>query len=535
MKHTAWQNRTAVILFTLTLVLFFIFFCYMFTNEQVSVFQLEQTHTYDSLIPTEYTTEQDDTAPAGVVKIYRIVLDPELSPESCLCFYVAHHDIAVYFDDVLVYQLMGAEDNRIGQNVSSNWCSVHVGEDHAGKNATVILTPLFEAAISKEPEFLLGSHYAIAMDVLGSELPLVILSSLCILLGLFVVAVSLYFSLVRKTENGGIIYLGLFSIAMSLWKITDLRCMPLLFPEFSMALGYISVGSLFLTGLSLLMYFRSLFAKQRQKPLLLVAICGSLICLSVLAMQLFGHSELRQNLIFSHILLIVSIVSIPLVALFNRIFYRDTGISRSWQMLILLLAGICLDLVIYYRNNDSGLMSFSIISFIAYMLTAFIKSVQESTRKAYTDIRTGLENRTRWNELMYSNTALPEPYGILFIDLNGLKKVNDTLGHDAGDRMIFQLSSILRNSLPRNSVICRWGGDEFTVLLTGVTRSMLDIQVQALFAAAADYNADHPELPIHFALGSALSSEHPGISRSELLRLADEDMYRNKQHWYAGK
>ena len=105
MKHTDWQNRTAVILFTLTLVLFFVFFCYMFTSEQVSVFQLEQTHTYDSLIATEYSTQPDDTAPAGVVKIYRIILDPELSPESCLCFYVAHHDIEVYFDDVLVYQL----------------------------------------------------------------------------------------------------------------------------------------------------------------------------------------------------------------------------------------------------------------------------------------------------------------------------------------------------------------------------------------------------------------------------------------------
>ena len=533
MKRIAWQDRAAVILFSLTIVLFFLFFIYMFTSEQVSVYHLEQTHTYTSLTGIECTIEQDETTPAGVVKVYRGILDPEFSRESCLCFNIAHHSIDVYFDDVLVYRLEGAEGNRIGKNVSSNWCSVHVGEEHSGKTVTVILTPMFEAAISKEPTFLLGSHYAIAMDVIVSELPLIILSSLCILLGLFVVAVSAYFSLGLKTGNGGMIYLGLFSISIGLWKLTDLRSIPLLFPDSSMAMGYISVGALFMTGLSLLMYFHTLFANHRQGLLLLLATAGSLVCLWVLGMQIFGGTEIRQNLVFSHALLITAIVSIPLAAVFNRIIYKDWGISRSWRLLGLLFVGIGLDLIFYYLNNDTGLLSFSIVSFIAYMLIVFIRSVQDSTRKAYTDTRTGLENRTRWNELMHSDTPLAEPYGIIFIDLNGLKKVNDTLGHDAGDQMIFQLSSILRNTLPRSSVICRWGGDEFAVLLPGVSRSKLDRLVEALFAAADSYNTEHPELPIHFSVGTALSSEHSGISRSELFRLADEDMYRNKQSWYA--
>jgi len=166
------------------------------------------------------------------------------------------------------------------------------------------------------------------------------------------------------------------------------------------------------------------------------------------------------------------------------------------------------------------------------MLIVFFRSMQESTRKAYTDSRTGLENRTRWNELMNDDTSLLEPYAIVVIDLNGLKQVNDTLGHEAGDQIIFQLSSILRNTMPRNSVICRWGGDEFTVLLTGVSRQKLDQRLESLLTAAAAYNAEHPELPIHFAVGAALSAEHRGISRTSLFQLADEAMYRCKQRWY---
>lgn len=160
-------------------------------------------------------------------------------------------------------------------------------------------------------------------------------------------------------------------------------------------------------------------------------------------------------------------------------------------------------------------------------------SVQNATRKTYTDSRTGLVNRARWAELMNNERSGTEPCAILMIDMNGLKQVNDTLGHDAGDEMISRLSDILRRTLPRRSVICRWGGDEFTILLTGVNREQLNQQTGRIVSAGEKYNAEYPELPIHFAVGAVLSSEHPGISRSELFRLADEEMYRDKKAWYA--
>lgn len=535
MKLSKRHDRFAVFLFSLTLILFLFFFSYMITCENLSIFQLEKTHDYTVLSNFEKSLEYDDSAPAGFVKVYRGILTPELASESCLCFYIGHHNVEVYFDNELVYYLTYAETNLIGQNVSSNWCSVHAGQAHAGNTVTVVLTPLFEDAINKEPVFLLGSHYSIAMDVIADELPLLVLSALCILLGLFVVAVSLYFRLILKADTGGIIHLGFFSISLGLWKIADLGAMPLLFPEYAMAFGYISVGALFLTSLILLTYFRTLFVNGKQGFLLLLSISTSLVCLYVLAMQVFGITEIRQNLIYSHILLIVTILSIPSAALFNKIMYKSWGIRRSWRLMTLLFVGIGLDLLFYYLNNGTGLMSFSIISFIIYMLIVFLKNVQESSRKVYTDSRTGLDNRTRWNELMNSETPLPEPYAIMVVDLNGLKQINDTLGHEAGDHMIFELSSILRNTLPRSSVICRWGGDEFAIMLTGINRTRLDSLVQSLVAAGKAYNTDYPELPIHFAVGTALSEEHPHISRNDLFRLADEDMYRNKQLWYAKK
>lgn len=535
MKQFKQYNRPATFLFTLTMAAFILFFLYMGTAERITVYRSEQTRGYSVITDVQTELISDSTAPVGVRKVYRWVLEPEQVQDSSLLFNIAHHDIQVYFDDILVYSLAGAEDNRIGTNVSSNWCSVYAGQEHAGQTVTVVLTPRFEAAMDKCPEFLLGSQSAVVIDVLSGEIPLLVFSSLCIVLGLFVFAVYLYFRHIIKTEAGGMNYLGLFSATLGLWKLVDLRSMPLLLPRHAMAFGYISVGALFLAGLCLLAYFRTLFAKEYQRPLLLLSCGGAILCLVVLAMQVLGIAEIRQNLVFSHILLIAAVMSVPLAALYSRIVYKSWGLHCSWKLMFLITVGIVLDLMLYYRNNGNGLMSFTIMGFIIYTLIVFLNTVQDTTRKAYTDSRTGLVNRIRWNELMSGDNSVPEPYAIVMVDLNGLKQVNDTLGHEAGDQMIFQLSNILRNTLPRSSVICRWGGDEFAILLTGVNRMQLDQHTEELFAAGERYNAEHPELPIHFAVGAALSAEHPGLSRTELFRLADEEMYRNKQLWYRQK
>jgi len=532
MKNATWQKRFAVILFSVTLVLFLSLFVYMIPSERVSVYQAENVRGYETVTDVQAELLTDSSAPAGVRKIYSWILEPAQVMGSSLLFNISHHHIDVYFDSELVYSLRSAQSNRIGRNVSSNWCSVYAAPERVGQRVTVILTPLFEAAVDKTPEFFFGSHDSVMADVVTGELPLLILSAVCVLLGLFVAAVSTYFRFALKSGSGGLIYLGIFSLSLGLWKITDLKAASLLFPEYSMVFGYISVGALFLTGLSLLMYFSTLFTARRNSLILLLSCGSSLVCLYVLAMQVFGITELRQNLAFSHMLLITAILSVPLTALLNRILYKAWSIHRTWRLLAVLFAGIGLDLLLYYKNNANGLLSFSILSFIIYTLIVFLQSVQESARKAYIDTRTGLENRTRWNELMHSDSPLPEPYAILLADLNGLKRVNDTLGHEAGDRLIYAFSSLLRDTLPRSSTLCRWGGDEFSALLTGISRPQLDKQIEKLFHSVESYNEEHPELPIHFAAGAALSAENPGVSRSELFHLADEDMYRNKQLWY---
>lgn len=113
----------------------------MGTSEQVSVYRAESPRGYGILTNVQTELVADDTAPVGVRKVYRWILEPEEVEGSSLVFNISHHNIEVYFDDTLVYGLSGAEGNRIGRNVSSNWCFVYVGPERTGQTVTVVLTP----------------------------------------------------------------------------------------------------------------------------------------------------------------------------------------------------------------------------------------------------------------------------------------------------------------------------------------------------------------------------------------------------------
>lgn len=97
---------------------------------------------------------------------------------------------------------------------------------------------------------------------------------------------------------------------------------------------------------------------------------------------------------------------------------------------------------------------------------------QAELTKAQLDPLTGLPNRGSFNAALHAefdkakadNTSL----GLMFIDLDKFKQVNDTYGHDAGDEVLVGAASRMRELLPKGAILARLGGDEFTVLLPGV-------------------------------------------------------------------
>ena len=146
------------------------------------------------------------------------------------------------------------------------------------------------------------------------------------------------------------------------------------------------------------------------------------------------------------------------------------------------------------------------------------------------DLLTGVMNRNEMNNQLDWLSNLPDgqrkPVGILFTDLNGLKRINDTQGHEAGDRLLRNAASTLMELFEPGNIY-RAGGDEFVVILTDILPQRLEELARELPLAASHY----PE--VSFAIGTSYEPDCRDVRRG--LAQADEKMYENKKRHYAAR
>ena len=151
---------------------------------------------------------------------------------------------------------------------------------------------------------------------------------------------------------------------------------------------------------------------------------------------------------------------------------------------------------------------------------------------SFTDQSTGLLNRRAFEEekARLSMSSLREDFAYVTADVNGLKTVNDNLGHAAGDELIQGAAECLRGCLGRYGDIYRIGGDEFAAMLY-LSPEQLENAVKALDEATARWSGKLvPELSI--SCGYATSREFPSENIAELGRISDERMYAAKEAHY---
>ena len=159
--------------------------------------------------------------------------------------------------------------------------------------------------------------------------------------------------------------------------------------------------------------------------------------------------------------------------------------------------------------------------------------VHQATRQQLTiDVVTGVLSRRGFEEKLESQFLLARRYGgafcVAMLDLDQFKAVNDRLGHAAGDKALQTLAQVITEEKRQTDVLCRFGGDEFVLLLPHTDRSAAAVVLERIrkrILAAPIV----PDQPVSISGGLAQFEGHETDSANELLRRADLAMYRAKQ------
>jgi diguanylate cyclase (GGDEF)-like protein/PAS domain S-box-containing protein len=205
----------------------------------------------------------------------------------------------------------------------------------------------------------------------------------------------------------------------------------------------------------------------------------------------------------------------------NHVLVRRDGLKRSIE-----------NTVAVTRDRDRGVTG-AVIAF--HDVSAARSRTLELTHMAQHDPLTHLPNRVLFNDRLAQALALAERQGnqlaVIFIDLDGFKKVNDSVGHEMGDKLLQSVAGRLIASVRRTDTVCRRGGDEFVILLSQVEHAQ-DAEFSArkiLRSLAAPHMIDNKSLDISASIGG---STYPcdGEDAETLLNKADTAMYEAKQH-----
>jgi len=155
---------------------------------------------------------------------------------------------------------------------------------------------------------------------------------------------------------------------------------------------------------------------------------------------------------------------------------------------------------------------------------------------SYHDALTGLYNRTYFErEVTDFEHQSESGIGVFAVDIDRLKFINDTLGHEQGDATLVRAAKVLQESFGENSTIARIGGDEFAVVVRGVTTNDMEAMYKRIHDTIQTENERLAEvaIPLEMSVGYAYSSDIDKSKRA-LLRDADNKMYREKLYRKAG-
>jgi len=222
----------------------------------------------------------------------------------------------------------------------------------------------------------------------------------------------------------------------------------------------------------------------------------------------------------------------------NREFIEDPGALKSKIVIPINYANKVVGGIVLYHKKGSRFDSSRVLEIILQELKVLMRIkwlYSETKYLAITDGLTGLYNRRYFQQTLDREFARSKryknPLSIALFDIDHFKLVNDTYGHQFGDKVIAEISKIIRNSLRKTDYVARYGGEEIVLILPETPIDQTLIPIERIRIKIQDHPFVHDGKPVQVTASCGLAGIEPDVTtHEELILRADKALYESKKN-----
>ena len=484
----------------------------------------------------------------GVLSIYYLL--PEMDADTSLVYRSKDVYTRVLVDEEILYETSVYESPFYNKSPGNLWNMLNVSSKYSGKCLEMQITMVYDTNAVTVDSLYLGDKADIIIGICDENAFGIVVSILLMLLGIVLVVMDFLPAYGRAKKRHGLWWVGLYALLTGLWGIIETNVMQFFVDDMRILQLMDNMLMVFST-VPLVLYIHSELGILQNKAMRVVTYLSASYGVICVGVQYSGVRDMHSMLAFTSVFSVTTDLLMCVWLILKCVKLKKSGSAVTNCFLItlgIILRSNCtvLETVRSLRADRLDRAGLIRVGMILLCICFAIGSQLETYRiveqglkfdlvskLAYSDGLTGLGNRTAYLEALDTYKKICKEFkqlGVVYLDVNDLKKVNDNLGHEFGDKLIRTAATIIENSFGAFGKSYRVGGDEFCVLMTGndIEGNYKNALSKFQKLIEEENNKGTKEYTIRIAHGFSICEDMSENGVEEAVARADGEMYKNK-------
>ena len=474
-----------------------------------------------------------------IIPLYDTTDDPTIN------LYSIHATVKVSVDNEVIYQY-GQNRYREKKLLGYGRHFIPLGKNQMGKKLTIEMHVSENNAFDgQQPVIISDGRKLISKDMAGKRLNFAI-SMFLMVFGVIIMILSML--MLKSSVNFMQTFcIAMFSFLVGCWTLCNMDLIEYFTPDL-LVKSYMEYMTFYVLPLPFTYYFRDRleekgFPKWLKIYFKVLIIAEIAFVAFTYMMQFFNIMHLPSFLSGVHVLMVLAILFIVFINIWAQKNSQDSinsvMVGFAIAVILTVIEIVRFNVNKYFlgfsKNQYSSTTCFAVLIIVISLLVDYGKKISQTLYRiaqqqlfkqmAYMDELTGLANRRKCEEYMKELEVHSEKYCILCFDLNFLKKINDTYGHEKGDELIKKFADVLREVYSLYGITARTGGDEFVAILNNVSVQETEKLISDMLILIETKNKEDDILKLSTAYGYAMSDEAADSNPHIIYKIADDRMY----------